>query len=54
MTFSFGFSNCKTALPTTFSTTERGVVQVKGKGDMTTHWLETKMGRSAPTKDEVI
>ena len=32
---------------------ERGKIEVKGKGEMTTYWINGKAGRTAPTKDEV-
>ena len=40
-------------LPKDFKVTERGQIEVKGKGAMTTCWVEDRVGRSAPVKDEV-
>ncbi len=36
-----------------YVTRERGVIQVKGKGEMTTYWLESKANRTPPKRDEV-
>ena len=40
-------------MPTAYEKEERGKIEVKGKGEMTTFWINGKSGRSAPTKDEV-
>ena len=40
-------------LPTAYEKEERGKIEVKGKGEMTTYWINGKSGRTAPTKDEV-
>jgi len=40
-------------LPKTFSVTQRGAIQVKGKGEMTTFWVEGKANRVPPAKEEV-
>jgi hypothetical protein len=40
-------------LPTAFEKEERGKIEVKGKGEMTTYWIKEKAGRTPPTKDEV-
>ncbi len=47
------FSSTQKLLPKTFSTKERGKINVKGKGEMTTFWVESKSSRPPPTKDEV-
>ena len=40
-------------LPKDFKVTERGQIEVKGKGAMTTCWVEDRVGRASPIKDEV-
>lgn len=40
-------------LPKDFKVTERGQIEVKGKGVMTTCWVEDRVGRPTPVKDEV-
>ena len=40
-------------LPKDFKVAERGQIEVKGKGVMTTCWVEDRVGRSTPVKDEV-
>ena len=40
-------------LPKDFKVNERGQIEVKGKGPMTTCWVEDRVGRSALVKDEV-
>ena len=57
---SFGDAQCihisgttKDLLPATYVTKERGKIVVKGKGEMTTFWMESKTGRAPPPKDEV-
>ena len=43
----------KNLLPASFTTKERGKIEVKGKGEMTTFWVESKSGRGSPSKDQV-
>ena len=57
---SFGDAQCihisnttKDLLPATYVTKERGKINVKGKGEMVTFWMESKSGRAPPQKDEV-
>ena len=57
---SFGDAQCihisgttKDLLPATYVTKERGKINVKGKGEMVTFWMESKSGRAPPPKDEV-
>ena len=33
---------------------ERGQIEVKGKGRMTTCWVQDRAGRSPPVKDQVL
>ena len=40
-------------LPKDFKVTERGQIEVKGKGPMTTCWVEDRAGRAMPIKEEV-
>ena len=40
-------------MPTPYEKEERGKIEVKGKGEMTTFWINGKSGRSPPTKEEV-
>ena len=40
-------------LPKDFKVSERGQIEVKGKGAMTTCWVEDRVGRAMPVKDEV-
>ena len=40
-------------LPSAYEKEERGKIEVKGKGEMTTFWLTNKSGRTAPLKEEV-
>ena len=40
-------------MPTAYEKEERGKIEVKGKGEMTTFWINGKSGRSPPTKEEV-
>ena len=40
-------------LPTAYEKEERGKIEVKGKGEMTTFWIKGKSGRTPPTKEEV-
>ncbi len=47
-------SATKELLPSSYATKERGKIQVKGKGEMTTFWLESKANRNPPPKSEVI
>ena len=44
----------KELLPPSYATKERGKIQVKGKGEMTTFWLESKLNRNPPPKAEVL
>ena len=53
MFFIFSPSTTKDLLPGSYVTKERGVITVKGKGEMTTYWLESKSNRKTPTKSEV-
>jgi len=53
MRFSF-FSACKELLPSIYETKERGQINVKGKGEMTTFWCLDKAGRVPPTREEVM
>ena len=40
-------------LPKDFKVAERGQIEVKGKGAMTTCWVEDRVGRAMPIKEEV-
>ena len=40
-------------LPTAYEKEERGKIEVKGKGEMTTYWIKDKSGRTPPTKEDV-
>ena len=40
-------------LPTAYETEERGTIEVKGKGEMTTYWLNSKAGRTPPSREDV-
>lgn len=42
----------KDLLPATYVSKERGKIEVKGKGEMTTYWLESKSNRKAPQRSE--
>ena len=46
-------SATKDLLPASYVTKERGTVNVKGKGEMTTFWVESKANRIVPNKEEV-
>ena len=48
------YSALKELLPASFVTKERGTITVKGKGEMTTFWLESKSNRASPSKEEVM
>ena len=48
------YSTLVDLLPTAYEKEERGKIEVKGKGEMTTFWIKDKAGRTAPTKEEVI
>ena len=50
----FVCSACKELLPPTYETEERGTINVKGKGEMTTFWCLDKAERVPPTKEEVL
>ena len=41
-------------LPGEFQVCERGQIEVKGKGRMTTCWVQDRAGRSPPNKDQVL
>ena len=47
------FSATRDLLPVIYATRERGKIQVKGKGEMTTFWLENKANRNPPHQSEV-
>ena len=47
------FSTTKELLPAAYTTKERGKIEVKGKGEMTTYWVESKSNRKSPSKSEV-
>ena len=47
------FSTTKELLPAAYTTKERGKIEVKGKGEMTTYWVESKSNRKSPSKAEV-
>jgi hypothetical protein len=53
MVHNFFFSTTAKLLPKEYVTKERGEIIVKGKGPMTTCWLESKAGRVPPNKQEV-
>ena len=40
-------------LPKDFKVTERGEIEVKGKGSMTTCWVDDRVGRAVLIKEEV-
>ncbi|TRY74542.1 hypothetical protein TCAL_16825 [Tigriopus californicus] len=42
----------KELLPSSYVVKERGTVNVKGKGEMTTFWVKSKANRISPSKDE--
>ena len=46
-------SSTRDLLPPSYVTKERGKIQVKGKGEMTTFWVESKANRAPPSKDDV-
>jgi hypothetical protein len=48
------FSATKELLPVIYATRERGKIMVKGKGEMTTFWLESKANRNPPQQSEVF
>ena len=54
MIFIFIFSTTKDLLPATYVTKERGKITVKGKGEMTTFWLDSKSNRKNPSKAEIM
>ena len=54
MIFIFIFSTTKDLLPATYVTKERGKITVKGKGEMTTFWLDSKSNRKVPSKAEIM
>ena len=41
-------------LPAAYVTKERGKITVKGKGEMTTFWLDSKSNRKTPSKAEIM
>ena len=41
-------------LPREFKVSERGRIEVKGKGRMTTCWVQDRAGRSPPIKNQVV
>ena len=41
-------------LPAAYVTKERGKIEVKGKGEMTTYWLDSKSNRKTPSKAEIM
>ena len=43
----------KGLLPASYTVKERGKVTVKGKGEMTTFWVESKANRVPPSEDEI-
>ena len=47
------YSALANLLPTAYEKEERGKIEVKGKGEMTTYWIKGKSGRTPPTKEEV-
>ena len=47
------FSATKNILPDNFVVKERGKIIVKGKGELLTYWMEHKINRSPPPKNEV-
>ena len=47
------FSVTRNLLPVMYATKERGKIEVKGKGEMTTYWLENKTNRNPPHQSEV-
>jgi hypothetical protein len=58
---SFGDAQCihisnttKELLPAAYTTKERGKIEVKGKGEMTTYWVESKSNRKSPSKAEIM
>jgi len=58
---SFGDAQCihisnttKELLPAAYTTKERGKIEVKGKGEMTTYWVESKSNRKSPSKSEIM
>ena len=50
----FNFSTTKELLPASYVTKERGKITVKGKGEMTTWWLDSKSNRKTPSKAEIM
>ncbi|XP_059098950.1 soluble guanylate cyclase 88E-like isoform X2 [Tigriopus californicus] len=44
----------KELLPSSYVVKERGTVNVKGKGEMTTFWVKSKANRISPSKDEIM
>ena len=53
-TLNFLYSVLADLLPTAYEKEERGKMEIKGKGEMTTFWINGKAGRTPPTKEEVI
>ena len=58
---SFGDEQCihissatKDLLPTNYVTRERGKIHVKGKGEMSTYWLDSRGERNVPSKMEIM
>jgi len=40
-------------LPASYVTKERGKIEIKGKGEMTTFWLESRANRKPPQRSDV-
>ena len=43
----------KGLLPASYTVKERGKVTVKGKGEMTTYWVESKANRVPPSEADI-